>query len=229
MKQLPLPIQLTERTTFDNFLAGDNAPAMDCLREAVENANEPQVLIWGQKGRGKTHLLQAVCHHAASQGLRPAYIPLSDGLSCAPDMLDGMERMDLVCVDDVDVVATRALWEEAVFGLVNACRQSGCTLVFSSTQPPGDAGIELPDLRSRLMWGPVFHLQGLNDANLKRSLRRRAEARGLTLDDAVIKFILDRLPRDYGSLIAGIDRLDTEALAQQRRVTVPLVKEALGL
>ncbi len=224
-----MPIQLVERTTFSNFLAGENRAAITCLKEVAEHYSEAQVLLWGKGARGKTHLLQALCHHASSLGLRPAYLPLAEVLYTAPEMLEGMERMDLVCVDDVDAVAGQMVWEEALFGLINACRQARCPLVFSSSLPPSDAGFSLPDLQSRLMWGPVFQLRALDDEQLKASLRQRAEARGLDMEEAVIRFMLERMPRDYASLIDSIDRLDAEALAQQRRITVPLVKEVLGI
>jgi len=48
----------------------------------------------GGAATGKSHLLQAACHAAASGGRRPAYLPLSDESGLHPDMLEGLEALD---------------------------------------------------------------------------------------------------------------------------------------
>jgi DnaA family protein len=91
--------------------------------------------------------------------------------------------------------------------------------------------VDLPlrdDLRSRLGWGHVFALQPLAEGETRAALRREADRRGIWLSDEVMDYLLTRFARDLGHLMALLDRLDGFALAEQRPVTVPLLKKMLA-
>ena len=66
-------------------------------------------------------------------------------------------------------------------------------------------------------------------ADKLRLLRAVAGERGLELPDDVARFLLARTSRDQGELVSVLDRLDRASLAQGRRVTIPFVKQTLGL
>ena len=223
-RQLPLGVGLRDDATFGNFLAGPNAGAMAVLEAGTEQA----VYLWGGWGSGRTHLLQAACHAAAAEGGAPAYLPLSEADALAPAMLEGLEMAPLVCLDDVQAVAGRAEWEQGLFDLYNRVRDAGGRLVAAADAAPGALGLALPDLASRLAWGPVYHLEALNDEQKKAALRRRAERRGMELGEDVANYLLRRCPRDLHSLFGLLDRLDHTSLAAQRRLTIPFVREVLG-
>jgi DnaA family protein len=89
--------------------------------------------------------------------------------------------------------------------------------------------LALPDLISRLEWGPIFELQPMDDAGRARALALHAEARGLVLSGGVQNFLLRRAPRDNHALLAMLQRLDEGSLVHQRRLTIPFVKQILGL
>jgi DnaA family protein len=59
-------------------------------------------------------------------------------------------------------------------------------------------------------------------------LRERGAARGIELDDAVLDWLFTRQARDLGSLTVLLDRIDSAALAAQRRVTVPFLRDLLS-
>ena len=103
----------------------------------------------------------------------------------------------------------------------------GRTLVISADHAPNASTIRLADLRSRLGWGTLVHLKPLNDTEKKAMLTRRAAARGLHLPVAVADYLVSRLCRDPGTLCDTFDRLDLEALAAQRRLTIPFVRDLL--
>jgi len=52
---------------------------------------------------------------------------------------------------------------------------------------------------------------------------------GCRLSDEVALFLLNRLPRDTHALMEALEILDKASLREQRRLTTPFVKEALGL
>lgn len=221
--QLSLGIRLRPANTFELFVPGENAEAVAWLRE---RARDGVTYLWGAHGSGRTHLLQAVCHQAASAGARSAYIPLGEpGL--VPDVLEGLDTLELVCVDDLDAVAGREDWEHALFALFNGLRARHAGLVCCADRPLHALGLKLPDLASRLAWGPVFQLRGMDDESLAGALQLRASALGLEMPDEVVRYLMRRESRESSVLFGLLELLDRASLSAQRRLTVPFVKEVL--
>lgn len=227
MKQLALPIRLNEAATLENYIAGPNVQLHHYLRRFLDTDGELQAYLWAASARGKSHLLQAMCHRAAASGVRASYLPLASMTQRRPEMFDGMERLGLIAIDDLDLISADEQWAEALFHLINRCRQSGCRLLFAAKASPHRIEVALPDLKSRLSWGPVFHLDPLGDAELLTFIRNRARQRGLTIPAEAAHYIVKHLPRDIRYLETLIAALDDEALASRRRVTLPLVKRVV--
>lgn len=206
-------------------MPGANGVAVGLVAQQAEGRGEPQLYLWGAKGSGKTHLLQAACQRAGEYGLTAAYIALGDAPH--PGGLEGLERLGLVAIDDVQAVAGQAVWEEALFDLINRLREHAVPLLLAADRPPSALSIALPDLASRLGWGPILRLEGLDDAAKLELLRRRAGERGLVLPDEVGRYLLERLPRDLPSLIEGLERLDRASMERQRKLSLALAREVL--
>ncbi len=221
--QLPLGIGLREATTFANYVPGANAAAV----YALVQAGEACTYLWGQAGSGRTHLLQAACHAEAERSGATVYLPLTKYREFSPAILEGLEGLSLVCLDDVQIIAAKPVWEMALFHLYNRLRESGARLLAAGAAAPARLGLRLPDLVSRLNWGPVFQLQGLGDEDKLVALQLRARARGLALPDEVGRYLLRRLPRDMHTLFDMLETLDVASLATQRRLTIPFVRERL--
>ncbi|KRT55881.1 DnaA regulatory inactivator Hda [endosymbiont of Ridgeia piscesae] len=223
--QLPLDIGFHNTVDFDGYVAGNNAEAVSSLR----SANDPFIYLWGEAAVGKSHLLQAACRAQQEQGDSSAYIPLQEISSFAPEMLDGMELLELVCIDDLDRLAGDTEWEIALFNLFNRLRENSGRLLVSASVSPAYLPIELPDLASRLTWGPCYHLTPPDDASRLQLLILGAAKRGLDLKPEIAQFLLQRIPRDTRSILQRLDQLDQASLAAQRRLTIPFVREILKL
>ena len=229
MQQLPLQLQPKESCTFSSFFSGSNQLAVDILLDIFSGGGEQQVYLWSAEGLGKSHLLQAACKMASSHGLTASYIPLEEMQGVTPDILQGVENLDLVAIDGLDTVLGNVEWELALFSLINQARESAVSLVFAAGKPPAELDMILPDLKSRLSWGPVLQLKPLTDNEKRSALQMRATTRGLELPDNVANYLLENYPRDLFILFENMDRLDQESLVQQRRLTIPFVKEVLNL
>lgn len=221
-KQLPLGITWRDQATFSNFLTGDNGQLVDSL----QSANEALIFLWGEQGCGKSHLLQAVCQ-VDGQSSQPVYLPMQELLVMQPAVLQGMEMMSPVCLDDVHLIAGNQQWEEAVFHLFNRVREQNGRMIISATGSPGNINIQLPDLVTRLGWGTVYQVKPLDDEGKKIALQQRAKYRGLQLPDEVVEYVLRRSARDTNSLFNLLDRLDIASLVEQRKLTIPFVKQYL--
>ena len=224
MKQLALPISLNESATLDNFIAGRNGQLIHFLRRFLEQRDELQAYLWAHGARGKSHLLQAMCQLAAARKRQASYLPMRELARLDAAMLDGLETLQLLAIDDLQVVANDPVWAEAIFHLINRCRNGHCRLLLAATESPQSIQVALPDLASRLVWGPVFHLDPLADDELLAFVFNLARQRGLNLSAEVAHYLVKHLPRDIRYLETLIRLLDEETMASKRRVTLPLVK-----
>lgn len=226
LNQLSLSMWLRESATFANYVSGGNAQSVTALQQACAGGSERFIYLWGGDGVGKSHLLQGACHAAAEQG--SVYLPLSEpGL--APEMLEGLEQMAVVAVDDLDAIAGQREWETALFHLYNRIRDQGHgVLLIAASQPLAGVALTLPDLRSRLAWGLVFQLHTLSDGEKLAALQQRAHQRGFELSEEVGRYLLRHYQRDMSALFELLELLDQRSLAQQRRLTIPFVKEVIG-
>lgn len=227
MRQLALEVQLADYARLDSFYGGPNVAVLEAVRHAAVTSGSQVHWIWGASGSGRSHLLQAAVAEAGAHGAACAWLPLASG-ELAPGMLDGMGRLDLLCVDDVDTVAGDTHWERALFGVFEELRATAGRLLVTAASPVGQAGFRLPDLASRLASGPTWRLRPLNDDEILLALQRRSSWRGLELPADVARFLLQRTERSNKALFALLDTLDKAALAAQRKLTVPFVRQVLG-
>ena len=232
-QQLSLGVSLNDDATFENFYAPvttHNAMLVEGLRQLVAGTGEQFIYLWGAPGCGLTHLLQAACHEAQTLGLSMQYLPLRDLVGYAPeDLFNGLETLDLVCLDCLPSVAGRPDWELAIFNLYNRLRDANKKLLVAAEHSPRELALNLEDLRSRLQWGLTYQVQSLTDQDKQQALQLRARARGLELSDEVAQYIIQRLPRDTNELFWQLQRLDHASLSEQRKLTIPFVKKVLGL
>ncbi len=229
--QLPLNVRLRDSSSFDNYWAGRNREAVASLKAALDafagggDLGAALIYLWGEPGTGRTHLLEAACHMAHARGRSAAYVPLADVRALAPALLEDRETTALVCLDDLDAIVGDAGWERALFALLERRRTGRGVLVVSARRGPAQLGLALPDLASRLAWGLVYQLHGLSDEDKADAIRLRAQRRGLELSAEVMRYILQRYARDLHSLFGLLERLDQASLAQQRRITIPFLRE----
>lgn len=226
--QLPLGLELRTPTRLEDFVAGDEGQVISLLARQRTGDGEAQLYLTGPRCSGRSHLLLGQCAAARDQGLQVVYLPAAGHSELAPEMLEGLEAYDLLAVDDVDALAGLPAWERALFNLYNKARQQGSRMLFSATLPAASSGFELADLRTRLGWGLTYRLKPLNDTQRSTLLQGLAERRGLVLPDEVAEYLLARCPRDPCSLLALIDRLDRDSLAEQRRLSIPFVRQRIG-
>ncbi len=222
--QLPLGIGLRVDADFDSFYAGANRQVVAEIIACVRNSGERYLYLWGPKGSGKSHLLQAGCALAADLGNTVAYIPFENICRYSPEILEGLERQQLVCLDDLHAFAGKPEWERAMFRLFNRMHHAGSRLLVSAEPNHPNLGIALPDLVSRLGSGLNCRLKPLDDEHRLALILDHAQRRGLSLSDECAYYILHRAPRDTRSLITLIGQLDQASLAAQRRLTVPFIK-----
>lgn len=228
-KQLALAIRLNDEATLADFNWGENKLLQQQLQRMLTFKDECFLYLWGNKGCGKSHLLQASCQ-AVNATTSAIYLPLRLLKEWGPQTIEGVEKQALICIDDIDAIALDTAWEEALFHLYNKIKdREQNLLIISGSQSPTTLPIKLLDLRSRLSWGLVIQLIELNDEDKVTTLKLHAAKRGFDLPESVGHFLLSRCSRSMHDLHQLLNRLDDASLAAQRKITIPFVKNILNI
>jgi len=220
--QLLLDIAPPSPPTLDNFVAGRNAELLQTLGNILAGQERERfIYLWGGSGCGKSHLLQAAVGASAKKELTTEFVACSGDTEFATSI-----NADCVAVDDVDRLNPSA--QIGLFNLYNRMRDEGhALLLVSGSIAPAQLKLR-EDLVTRLGWGLVYQMHELTDEEKALAMKSHAASRGFNLPQEVGDYLLRHGQRDLPSLMATLDALDRYSLANQRQVTVPLLRELLA-
>jgi len=227
IKQIALPLSLDRQFSFDNFVSERAELILCSLQSLILGKGEIQVGLWGAASTGKTHLLNASADFARTNGVLMQIYDATQLLHCDAAGFEGFSNCDVLAIDNLDALAGNPEWEACFYQVLNRCRDGEYRLLFSTTNRPQNLPIRLADFRSRLQWGLLLQLPPIDDAEIRQILRKRARLLGIELSDEVISYLMTHHVRDLAEQIAILQYLDGVSLSQQRKVTIPLVKQAL--
>jgi DnaA family protein len=219
MRQLVLELAPPAAATLNNFVVGRNAELVHSLRGVAERG-ATSIFVWGEPGSGRTHLMQGVISAVRERSGTAEYLACTRGAR----LHEALHRLDGVAIDDVERLAP----EEQVdlFSLYNALRDRGAAFVVSGSAPLHQLGLR-HDVATRLASGLVYQVHALSDEEKIRALQNHAAARGIRLPEEVPAYLLGRVRRDMGTLLAVLDAVDRSSLAVKRAITVPFVRDWL--
>ena len=191
---------------------------------------------------GKTYLLQSLCNHYFDEGKTSLLIPLKEVKDLGSQITESLENLDLICIDDVDLIAGDNSWEIAVFNLINNCLLTNCRLVFCSSFNPSNINFELKDLLSRIKKINHIELFPVNTNNLSKAIKFIANSRSINLGEREIDYLITYSERSIANLvniISGVrepisfmiaalfQNIESIFMELKRKISVPLIKEVI--
>ncbi len=228
-QQIPLQFEFSANKTFENFhVNSENSEIINHLANSAEGSGENLIFLWSTAGNGKSHLLQSCCCLATAKHRNPIYLNLREKSLPQPQILDGLEALDIVCIDGLEAIAGNAAWEQALFSFFLRQQSIKKQLVIAARQPANVLPIKLPDLQTRLNSGLTLKLHPLSEDERLTVLVKKAKAQGFELTPQVGRFLLQNLPRDLPSLLSILESLDFATLSAKRKLTLSFLKEYLN-
>lgn len=216
MQQLPLPLEHRPALGREDFLvAPHNAEAVAWIDRWPEWPTVA-VILYGPAGCGKSHLA-----HVFSARADAPVVAGHAGLVLDPPALVGGNRA--LVIDDADA----DLDQVSFFHLFNSAREAGCSLLLTASAPPSVWGLTLPDLRSRLNTAPTAGITDPDDAVMAAVLIKLFSDRQLRVGTDVLDYLLRHMERSFDAARSLVKAADRASLAEQRPVTVPLVRRLL--
>lgn len=214
------PGNCLSRHTFDNFVVGEeNRYAYTATLTAAENLGLYNPLyIYGGTGTGKTHLLQAVAHHAVEQvpGTRVRYITCEEFLNNYVDSLRNKKHsefrsfvrdIDILLVDDVHMLGNKTQLQEEFFNTFNSLYNQNKQIILTSDKQPCEIkGLEAR-LVSRFESGVTTEISIPGFETRLAILRMMQEEHLVKLSDEVLQFIASNIHSSVRRLQGALFRL----------------------
>jgi len=223
-----LPLSLDRQYSFENFISDRAELVVDSLKSLIVAQGEIQLGLWGAASSGKTHLLNACAYFARQQQISLQIYDARQLAECDASEFEGFSRCEVLAIDNLDAIVGIGAWEQLFYQAINRCRQGDFRFIFSVSLNPRNLTCNLADFRSRLLWGLLLRLPESNEDDIRNIMHRRAQMLGMELSSEVISYLLTHHSRNLSSQMEILRTLDGVSLMRQRRVTIPLVKQALA-
>jgi chromosomal replication initiation ATPase DnaA len=212
-RQLALALDHAESHAREDFVAGPGNEGALRLIESWPDWTASTIALIGPEGSGKTHLATI---WAAAAGAR-VIAGRALGVAELPHAL----ATGALVVED----GAAARDERALFHLLNLAREEDASLLLTARTAPATWPVAIPDLASRLRAVPVATLHAPDDTMLQAVIVKVAADRQLVVDEAVVRYVANRIERSFVAARAAVITLDNEALRQGRPVTRALAAE----
>ncbi len=197
----------SEEFTFEKFIVGNsNKMAFAAAKAVAENlANKYNpLLIYGDSGLGKTHLLYSIAH--AIRHNRPkSRIVYIKGDDFTNELIGAIQtgrnsefrekyrRADLLLVDDIQFIAGKVQTQEEFFHTFNTLYESGRQIVLTSDRPPKEM-LRLEDrLRSRFEGGLMVDISPPDYETRVAIVKTKAARLGIPLAEDAGNYIAENI------------------------------------
>ena len=223
IEQLTFPWSKPNNSSFDDFyFEKNNLSILEYLKSGDD------LVIYGLSKVGKSFLLQSLCNYFSKSNKSSLYLPLKELNNYKTGLLDDLEKLDLVCIDDLQLIAGDNKWETAIFNLINNCLISNCRIVFCSNINPSLISFELDDLFSRIQKINRMEVHPVKSDNLIEAVRFFADLRSINIGDKEMTYLINHSKRNMGDLVTHINQLDKLSMQLKRKITIPLIKKVIG-
>lgn len=213
-----LTLELPHRSALgaeDFFVSGSNGAAVEFVDRWPDWPSWAGVVV-GPQGAGKSHL--AHVWRLRSGAARIEAPRLSESV------VKGFESKQALVVEDLHLGIAD---ERALFHLLNLAREHRLSILLTSRKAPGEIDIALPDLRSRLRALPLVRIEAPDEALLRAVIVKLFADRQIAVEPHVIAYLALHMERSMAAALRIVALVDRMSLARQRKVTRPLVAEAL--
>lgn len=226
--------RLNPRYQFENFVIGSSNrfahAAAIAAAEAPGKAYNPLV-IHGDSGLGKTHLLHAIGHYVLYlyPSSRVRYVSSEEfvndvinaiGENRTPALRRKYREIDVLLVDDIQFLERKESTQEEFFHTFNALHNENKQIVMTSDRPPQELKTLEERLRNRFTWGLQTEMLPPDLETRIAILRKKASNEKLTAPADVLEFIASKVQTNIRELEGALIR--ATAFANLNGTTVDL-------
>lgn len=234
---------LNKRFTLNSFVVGPNnqfaKSAAIAVSESPGKTKFNPLLIYGNVGLGKTHLLQAIGNYVVSKfphylisyiSSEEFYLNFIYAIknNTTKTFTSFYRSSDLFLIDDIQFFSGKESTQEEFFYIFNTLYQDGKQIVLTSDLPPSSI-VGLQDrLISRFQWGLCVDIQPPDLETRVAILNKKAEEDHLSISQDIIYFIAENISSNIRELEGIIIKILAYASITKSDITLDFVKTILG-
>ena len=236
-----LETRLNPKYTFETFVIGSSNrfphAAAVAVAEAPGKAYNP-LLVYGESGLGKTHLLHAIGHYVRSlySGAKVRYVSSEEFTNefinaIRDDRQDRFKRkyrdVDVLLIDDIQFLEGKTQTQEEFFHTFNTLHNANKQIVLTSDRPPKLLEALEDRLRNRFEWGLITDVQAPDLETRIAILRKKAAMDRLTAPPDVLEFIASKIQTNIRELEGALIRVTAFANLNRQEVDMTLAEIVL--
>ncbi|NYJ03594.1 chromosomal replication initiator protein [Nocardioides thalensis] len=233
--------RLNPKYTFETFVIGSSNrfphAAAVAVAEAPGKSYNP-LLVYGDSGLGKTHLLHAIGHYVRSlyTGAKVRYVSSEEFTnefinSIRDDRQDRFKRryreVDVLLIDDIQFLEGKTQTQEEFFHTFNYLHNANKQIVLTSDRPPKRLEALEDRLRNRFEWGLITDVQVPDLETRIAILRKKAAMDRLTAPPDVLEFIASKIQTNIRELEGALIRVTAFANLNRQEVDLTLAEIVL--
>lgn len=234
---------LNPRYTFDSFVIGafNNLPYVAAQAVlARPGITYNPLFVYGDTGRGKTHLIQAIGNQFKKQypGRKVYYltsekftIDYTDSVQAgtANRFKDKYRQYDLLIMDDVQFLSKKLKTEEELFHLFNTLHDTNKQIIFSSDRPPAAIPDIADRLKGRLASGMTVDIGEPDPESRMAIVRRKAGMHGVVLSEEVVEYVATSISGSIRELEGMVNNIICQAQVRGIAPDIAEVRQSLRL
>ena len=232
---------ITSEFTFDKFVVGPSnrfahAAAFAVATKPAESYNP--LLIYGESGLGKTHLLYAIAN--VIRKMHPNYkIVYCKGDDFTNEMISAIKEgknvefrnkyrnADLFLVDDIHFLAGKDQTQEEFFHTFNTLYENKKQIVLTSDRPPEEMSRLEERLKTRLQWGLLADIKPPDYETRVAIIHNKAAGQGITLPDDVVDYVAENITSNVRQLEGTINRIMAYRDMEKQEINLTNVSRAI--
>jgi chromosomal replication initiator protein len=233
--------RLNPKYTFETFVIGSSNrfphAAAVAVAEAPGKAYNP-LLVYGESGLGKTHLLHAIGHYVRSlyTGAKVRYVSSEEFTNefinaIRDDKQDQFKRryrdVDVLLIDDIQFLEGKTQTQEEFFHTFNTLHNANKQIVLTSDRAPKRLEALEDRLRNRFEWGLITDVQPPDLETRIAILRKKAAMDRLTAPPDVLEFIASKIQTNIRELEGALIRVTAFANLNRQEVDMTLAEIVL--
>lgn len=233
--------RLDPRYTLDAFIEGKSNSQARAAAEYVANTPGEQynpLLIYGESGLGKTHLMHGVGHSILQRNpkARVVYVGAEQWLNQftssirlgrAEEFKNHYRTADALLIDDIHFIAGKERTQEEFFHTFNALIDGRKQIVLTCDRYPKELDGLDERLKTRFAWGLSVPVDSPDLETRVAILMSKAEQQGLKLKEDVAFLIARRVRSNVRELEGALNRLAATARISGSSVTAEFATESL--
>ncbi|MGZ4426996.1 MAG: chromosomal replication initiator protein DnaA [Nocardioidaceae bacterium] len=236
-----LETRLNPKYVFETFVIGSSNrfahAAAVAVAEAPGKAYNP-LLIYGDSGLGKTHLLHAIGHYVRSlfSGARVRYVSSEEFTNefinaIRDDKTATFQRryrdVDVLLIDDIQFLEGKIQTQEEFFHTFNTLHNANKQIVITSDRAPKRLEALEDRLRNRFEWGLITDVQPPDLETRIAILRKKAAIERMTAPPDVLEFIASKIQTNIRELEGALIRVTAFASLNRQPVDLTLAEIVL--